>query len=173
MPRAKARGGDHLSGLCVPTQFKRPTRGSGRFCRETSYLPPEGLPLLGLAPDGGCLAHSLLNEPVVSYTTFSPLLRSAVCFCGPIRQVTPPRVLPGVMLFGVRTFLGQETAALFPARDHPTGLGKNIILSGMCSVNLPQKVLSSRSKDCRVQARYDDSRCTFRDSIIFACQQHK
>jgi hypothetical protein len=29
--------------------------------------------LLGLAPDGGCLAAVLLQTPVVSYTTFSPL----------------------------------------------------------------------------------------------------
>ena len=34
----------------------RPTRGFGIECRETSSLPPEGLPLLGLAPEGGCLA---------------------------------------------------------------------------------------------------------------------
>ena len=106
MRRANARRGDHLSGLHVTAQLERPTRDSGKIRRETSSLPPEGLPLLGLAPDGGCLRRTLLNTPVVSYTTFSPLLRSAVCFCGPIRQVAPPRELPGIMLFGVRTFLG-------------------------------------------------------------------
>ncbi|KPL74243.1 hypothetical protein AC812_13150 [Bellilinea caldifistulae] len=30
--------------------------------------------LLGFAPGGGCLAAALLRTPVVSYTTFSPLL---------------------------------------------------------------------------------------------------
>ena len=49
---------------------------------------------------------SLLPEtPVVSYTTFSPLLLRAVCLCGPIRKLTPSQGLPGILLCGVRTFL--------------------------------------------------------------------
>ena len=50
---------------------------------------------------------ALLPAPVVSYTTFSPspALTPALCLCGPIRQVAPPRELPGTMLYGVRTFL--------------------------------------------------------------------
>ncbi len=32
-------------------------------------------------------------------------LAAAVCFCGPIRQVTSPRGFPGAVLCGVRTFL--------------------------------------------------------------------
>ena len=77
--------------------------------------------LLGLAPDGGYLAAVLLRTPVVSYTTFSPLLphlEKAVCFCGPIRQIAPPRVLPGIVLYGVRTFLDPLLD-----RDHPANLG--------------------------------------------------
>jgi hypothetical protein len=50
-----------------------------------------GLPLLDLAPCGGYLAAGFKPAPVVSYTTFSPLHSTrkwtAVCLCGPIRQV--------------------------------------------------------------------------------------
>jgi len=59
----------------------------------------------------------LLQTPVVSYTTFSPLPVRAVCLCGPIRQVSPPRGLPGGLLCGERTFL--EARRL---RDHLTSL---------------------------------------------------
>ena len=48
----------------------------------------------------------LPNPPVVSYTTFSTLRSTnAVCFCGPIQKLTPFQVLPGIPLYGVRTFL--------------------------------------------------------------------
>ena len=68
------------------------------------------LPLLGLAPGGGCLAariaasaggllHRLFN------LTPLPEGGDAVCFCGPIRKVAPARVLPGAAPYGVRTFL--------------------------------------------------------------------
>ncbi|HLE15666.1 MAG TPA: hypothetical protein VI776_13040, partial [Anaerolineales bacterium] len=55
---------------------------------------------------------------------------SAVCLCGPIRQVTwfprpPPRVLPGAVLYGVRTFLDPD----YPGRDHPANLRQFIILA--------------------------------------------
>lgn len=80
------------------------------------------LSLFGLAPGGGCLAAriatdagGLLHWQALTACqanfrppTFSPLLGlkiQAVCFCGPIRQVSPPRVLPGAVLSGVRTFL--------------------------------------------------------------------
>ena len=41
--------------------------------------------LLDLAPERGCLANALLQFPVVSYTTISPLPIQAVYFCGPNR----------------------------------------------------------------------------------------
>lgn len=71
---------------------------------------PGGQPVLGmlafdLAPERGCPANALLQFPVVSYTTISPLPRKAVCFCGPIRQVAPSRGFPGFVPNGVRTFL--------------------------------------------------------------------
>ncbi len=50
--------------------------------------------------------------PVVSYTTFSPLLLRAVCLCGPIRKLTPSQGLPGILLCGVRTFLTVKRAHL-------------------------------------------------------------
>ena len=77
--------------------------------RAASRLPKKALPLLGFAPTGGYLAAALLQTPVVSYTTISPLPLRAVVFCGPIRQVALPRVLPDSVPCGVRTFL--ETVA--------------------------------------------------------------
>ena len=69
-----------------------------------------GLPLLDLAPDGGYLAmdvtaHAggLLHH--LFTLTLSPVGDYADCFCGPIRQVAPSRGLPGILLYGVRTFL--------------------------------------------------------------------
>jgi hypothetical protein len=66
---------------------------------------------------------ALLQTPVVSYTTFSPspLMpwqeRQAVSVAL-FRQVSPPRVLPGTVLWGVRTFLDPspklETASARP-----------------------------------------------------------
>ena len=45
-------------------------------------------------------------------------LAAAVCFCGPIRQVTSPRDFPGAVLCGVRTFLDsapkRKTATVQP-----------------------------------------------------------
>jgi len=38
----------------------------------------------------------------------------AVCFCGPIRQVFPPRTLSDIVLCGVRTFLDGVAAAAIP-----------------------------------------------------------
>ena len=56
---------------------------------------------------------SLLPEtPVVSYTTFSPLLLRAVCLCGPIHDLTTIQGLPGILLYGVRTFLTIKRAHL-------------------------------------------------------------
>ena len=79
-----------------------------------------GLPLLDLAPGGGYLAadiaahaggllHHLftltLSDPSPKSIGFGGSWEGAVCFCGPIRQVAPSRVLPGTLLCGVRTFL--------------------------------------------------------------------
>ena len=68
--------------------------------------------LFDLAPDGGCLAAFVTKAPVVSYTTFSPLLLRAVCLCGPIHDLTTIQGLPGILLCGVRTFLTIKRAHL-------------------------------------------------------------
>ena len=68
--------------------------------------------LFDLAPDGGCLAAFVTKAPVVSYTTFSPLLLRAVCLCGPIHDLTTIQGLPGILLYGVRTFLTIKRAHL-------------------------------------------------------------
>ncbi len=44
--------------------------------RAVSRLPEQALPLLDLAPDGGCLAAALLRTPVVFYTAVSPVPRA-------------------------------------------------------------------------------------------------
>ena len=76
----------------------------------TSRPLPMGLPLLDLAPGGGYLAVSIAAHAGgllrhLFTLTDTPLGVSAVCFCGPIRQVAPSRELPGTLPIGVRTFL--------------------------------------------------------------------
>lgn len=54
----------------------------------------------------------------------------AVCFCGPIRQIAPPRVLPDAMPCGARTFLDCNCR-----RGHPTSLGNLMIPAMQPGVN--------------------------------------
>ena len=109
----------------------------GRISRRASRSLPGSRtvraaprPCLALLPAGVAWPQALLSAPVVSYTTFSlsPRFRRqakspATCFCGPVRQVSPPRVLPGAVPSGVRTFL-QAPAHLRCAAPggHPAGL---------------------------------------------------
>jgi hypothetical protein len=120
--------GDHLSGTRLSVCLVQLTRGCG-FLTETgrravSREPAFALLLLSLAPGGGCLAAAiadsaggLLHHLFTLTLTPDPFPEGkefevrAVIFCGPIRQVdpvlglTPSRVLPGAMPYGVRTFL--------------------------------------------------------------------
>lgn len=90
------------------------------------------LPLLGFAPGSGYLAAYLTaGSGGLLHRRFTLTDRSAYCFCGPMRQVTPPRVLPGAMLFGVRTFLDTANAVPRP----PSQPGDFILLSLSGSVN--------------------------------------
>ena len=57
--------GDHLSGTRFSARLVQPTRDS--------VGASNSLPLLGLAPSGGCPAADIAAAPVVSYTTISPL----------------------------------------------------------------------------------------------------
>lgn len=112
----RLRIGNHLSSEQVTLFLKQPTRNSN----ETSSL----LFLLGLAPGEGCLPQPLLTAAVVSYShhfTLTGRWRTIYfggMFLWPYCRVAPSRVLPGAMLYGVRTFLGRE----YPLRDHPTSL---------------------------------------------------
>lgn len=135
--------GDHLSRPCVSARLMQPTRN---FTRRGGDEQPPWISsihssLLGLAPGGGCLAAGIAADAggllhrrfTVTESrdsrmgnsqrllTYLYALISAVCFCGPIRQVTPPRGLPGTMLSGVRTFLDPDLRS----RDRPTGLGNS------------------------------------------------
>ena len=106
--------------------------------QATSSRLPKGSALLDLAPGGGYLAadvaacaggllHHLftltspLSAPLIPKES-SEIGGVAVCFCGPIRQVAPPRELPGTLPCGVRTFLDGNIH-----RDHPVSLGNLII----------------------------------------------
>ena len=72
-----------------------PTGSSG----QPGDGPDSLLPLLGLAPDGVCLASDVTTGAVSSYLAFSPLPAwiadaprvRAVCFCSTFRRVAPPR----------------------------------------------------------------------------------
>ncbi len=172
---------DHLSGTHVAMRLLQPTQDFDlRTGREASSL----LSLLGLAPGGGCLAAcitagagGLLHERRrQAFATFSPLPASqsdavAVCFCGPIRQVAPSRVLPGTALYGVRTFLDPAKQS----RDHPTDPGQRddnrFVLRSQPALErlgiLPQAVflfcgrltrcmLRVKPNDCHVPIRFDD-----------------
>jgi len=68
--------------------------------------------LLGLAPGGGYLAARITANAgglLHHLFTLTPALPEgggeAVCFCGPVRQISPSRGFPGAVPCGVRTFL--------------------------------------------------------------------
>ena len=119
--------GNHLSRPNVSIRLQRPTRNFEcllETAQEASRFPPVELFLLGLAPNGGCLAANIakcaggLLHHLFTLSGNLDLIFPVVCFCGPIRQVTPPRVLPDVVLNGVRTFLESRNKI----RDRPTNL---------------------------------------------------
>ncbi len=73
------RGGGHLSRASVACRLQQPTRRSN----ETGRLSL----LLGLAPDGGCLAAPVTRGAgrLLPYLFTLAGLNPAVCFCGPVR----------------------------------------------------------------------------------------
>ena len=91
VPSQLSRLGGHLS--------RRPTRDSNDASSVSS--------LLGLAPDGGCLAARIaadaggLLRRLFTITALRRLSVSVALF----RQVAPSRGFPGAVLCGVRTFL--------------------------------------------------------------------
>ncbi len=108
--------GDHLSRPAVTCRLQQPTRDH-RTGRPSPRRVGPCLALLRagvtwLAPynaAGGLLHHHFTLTP-----------DGAVCFCGPIRRLTTPRVLPGALPCGARTFLGPHEGS----RDRPTGLSR-------------------------------------------------
>ncbi len=111
------------------------TRGCGLCSPGGEQPPPEGLPLLDLAPAGGYLAVNVtiyaggLLHHLFTLATSRPIpsnsenygedqVEFAVYFCGPIRQVAPSRGLPGILPCGVRTFLNGSRHC-----GHPVSLG--------------------------------------------------
>ncbi len=96
---------------------------------------------LTLLQAGVAWPQTLPPAPVVSYTTFSPLhpypeSGGAVCFCGPIRQVAPSRVLAGALLCGVRTFLDGTiaTAVIRSAWGHSSYHNYFLLISTPCAL---------------------------------------
>ena len=116
---------DHLSRRAVTGPLVQPTRGS----RETSSLPPAcrlcpclALLRMGVAwPRYYYRAGGLL--PTFSPWHLSHLAPRGGLFLWPVRQISPPRGLPGILPYGVRTFLDPDKAG----RDHPTSLRNSII----------------------------------------------
>jgi len=115
------------AGMIIYLGEPLPARSSGLpgapGKRATSRPQMRTSPLLGLAPGGGYLAAGIttgaggLLHHLFTITTRALIGTRATCFCGPVRRVTPPRVLPGTVLCGVRTFLSlalSETAIIRP-----------------------------------------------------------
>lgn len=97
--------------------------------RAASRRPKTASSLLGLAPGGGCLAariaadaggllHHLFTIATLTASHGEKGAGRQSVSVALFRQVTPPRVLPGAALFGVRTFLDplpkQRTASARP-----------------------------------------------------------
>ncbi len=101
----------HLSRQVVTDLLMRSTRKSN----EPSQLSF----LFDLAPDGGYLAVLVTKHAGgLLHHLFNLTFGNAVCFCGPIQKLSPLQVLPGILLYGVRTFLtlGRARASNQPER---------------------------------------------------------
>jgi hypothetical protein len=80
---------------------------------EQSHIPAWPCSLWGLPGRPHCCERRWSLTP-----PFHPYRKPAVCLCGPVRQVAPPRELPGKVLYGVRTFLDSGKQS----RDHSANL---------------------------------------------------
>jgi len=93
--------------------------------------------LLGLAPNGGCLAAALLQTPVVSYTTISPLpaetsLSTGGIFLWPSSGELPR---PGNYPALCSVECGLSSTQLTLSRDHPANLGIQYYLFSTAASN--------------------------------------
>ena len=118
-------GGSHLSTATVARRLQRPTRDNGEqpLWRRAETRAPA--PLLGLAPDGVCLAGpvtwaagGLLHHP---FTLTEPklLLGPATCSLLHLPSSRLAWALPSIALYGVRTFLVARPKPR-PAAARPT-----------------------------------------------------
>ncbi len=121
--RRRCARGNHSSRTAVTDGLQQPTRRLERAallaspCDEADGF---GLPcvcLCGLAPNGVCHATFVTEGAVGSYSTFSPSprgvrcqARGAVSFLLHSPRCFHHRALPGIALFGARTFLPRACA---------------------------------------------------------------
>ena len=95
--------------------FRRRKRAASRSQKCELYL------CLTLLRMGVAWPPILLPAPVVSYTAFSPLSVRWYYFCSPIQRDSAFRALPGILLYGVRTFLDSTNARSRPP-DQPEAI---------------------------------------------------
>ncbi len=55
-------------------------------------------------------------------------------FCGPIRQITPPRDFPGAVLYGVRTFLEPTLESADPRPSNRPEMRSSYLCTGLESI---------------------------------------
>ncbi len=134
--------GDHLSGPCVSTRLMQPTRNGPLARRERAALQDASLldPLTNWNAQGHppvpawpCSWRRLPGHADYSARRWSltpPFhpyrLYPAVCFCGPIRQVSPPRDFPRRHALWSADFPRAPRLLCYrtrSARDRPTNLG--------------------------------------------------
>ncbi len=111
----------HSSGSAIARALLQPTR------KNWPGRPPS---LLGLAPNGACLARHVTMAPVGSYPTFSPLpAMPAVCFCGAFQGSPPLDVIQRPALWSPD----------FPPRRLPRRWSVRLpIFYGICQLKLYQ-----------------------------------
>ncbi len=143
--------GDHLSRLVVAGQLVRSTRNS----RQRAVARPEGLrPCVTLLPAGvAWQAHYCALR--WSFTPpFHPCSRKSGHFLWPDPKGHPSRVLPGAVLYGVRTFLEPSKdgsrSPVQPGRFIIIGINRFVNTSFSClfaySLYQTTRKLSERTK---------------------------
>ncbi len=120
--RSQRRLGDHLSGTHVTVRLVQPTQDSDGTSSTLS--------LLGLAPDGVCLAASVARSAGVllphrfTLTNFPRGETGNIPLCCTMPSGSPAWLLASILLYGARTFLRPvETGPRSPGqpRSRPPG----------------------------------------------------
>lgn len=93
--------------------------------------------LFGLAPDGVCTATCITADAVSFYLAFSPLPHEgAVSFLLHFPSPCGARVLPGILPYGVRTFLTTHPQYIVLQNAHAVCTPLILLLHHKCSKNL-------------------------------------